>query len=70
MEPIQLLKTYEKICIKVSDFYMNIINNKLRLLYNLPTIQSIQLYNGLCELTNYIIIIYELSNFGSVLGVV
>ena len=52
MKPIQLLKTYKKMCISVSDFYMKIINNKHTLFYNLPTIHSIQRYNGLCELTN------------------
>ena len=30
---------------------MKIINNKHTLMYNLPTIHSIQRYNGLCELT-------------------
>ena len=40
-------------CISASNFYMNIINNKRTLLYNLPIIHSIQRYNGLCELTNF-----------------
>ena len=52
MKPIQLIKNYEKTCISLSDFYRKIINNKHTLLYNLPIIQSIQRYNGLCELTN------------------
>ena len=50
-KPIQLLKTYEKMCISVTDFYMDIINNMHTLLYNRPTIQSIQRYNDLSELT-------------------
>ena len=41
----------KKMCISVSDFYIKIINNKHTLLYNLPTIHSIQRYNGLFELT-------------------
>ena len=48
-------KHMKKMCgISVSDFYMKIINNKLTLLYNRPTIHSKQRYNGLCELTDYI----------------
>ena len=42
----------EKMCIGVSDFYPKIIYNKHTLWNNLPTIHSIQRYNGLCELTN------------------
>ena len=34
---------------------MKIINKKQTLLYNLPTIHSIQRYNGSCELTKYFI---------------
>ena len=45
-------KHMKKICITVSDFYMKTINNKHTLLYNLPTIHSIQRYYDLCELTN------------------
>ena len=41
-------------CISVSDFYMKIINNRHTLLYNFPTIHSIQQYYGLCELTIYV----------------
>ena len=48
-------KTYEKMCISVSNFYMKIVNNKHTLLYNFPTIHWIQWYNGLCELTNYVL---------------
>ena len=40
-------------CISVLDFYMEIINNKHTLLYNLSTTHFIQRYKGLCELTNY-----------------
>ena len=43
----------------VLDLLMKIINNKHTLLYNLPTIQSIQRYNALCELTKYIEILHE-----------
>ena len=43
----------KKMCINVSEFCMKMINNKHRLLYNRPTIHSIQRYNGLCELTKY-----------------
>ena len=39
-------------CIRVSNFYMKIINNKHTLFYNRPTIHSTQRYNDLCELTN------------------
>ena len=39
-------------CISVLDFYRKIINNKHTLLYNRPTIRSIQRYNDLCELIN------------------
>ena len=39
-------------CISVSDFYMKTIHNKHALLYNCPTIHSIQRYYDLCELTN------------------
>ena len=52
-EPIQLLKTYEKMCISVTDFYMKIVKNKHTLLYNLPIIHSIQRYNGLWILIKY-----------------
>ena len=45
-------------CISVSDFY-----NKHTLLYNLPTIHSIQRYNGLCELTNCFNILWYLFAF-------
>ena len=41
-------------CISVSDLYMKIVNNKHTLLYNRPTIHSIQRYNVWCELTNCI----------------
>ena len=51
MKPIQLLKTYEKMCTSVSNFYIKIIINKHTLLYNLPTIHSRQRYYSLCELT-------------------
>ena len=55
-------KHMKKMCgISVSDFYMKIINNKLTLLYNRPTIHSLQRYNGLCELTNCVL--WHLKNF-------
>ena len=40
-QPIHLLKTHEKMCIIVSNFYMKITNNKHTLLYNLTTIHLI-----------------------------
>ena len=51
-KPLQLLKTYENICVSISDFYLKIINNNCTLLFNHSTIHSIQQYNGLYELTN------------------
>ena len=47
------LETYEENYTHESDFYMKIINNKHTMLYNRPTIHSIQRYNALCELTNF-----------------
>ena len=52
-KPIQLLKTCKKMCRSVWNFYMKIINSKHTLLYNLPKIYSIQRYNGLYALTNW-----------------
>ena len=49
-------KHMKKMCINVSNVYMKIINNKHTLLYNLPTIHSIQQYNSLCELSNNCVI--------------
>ena len=68
MKPIQLLKTYEKNVYKCIGFtftlhYMKIINNKHTLLYNLPTIHSIQRYNGLCELTKCLIHTYIIGHY-------
>ena len=57
MKPIQLLKIYEKNLIRIFFLY-RIINNKHTLLYNLPTILSIQWYNGLCEFTNWFLILF------------
>ena len=44
VKPIQFLKTYKKNVNKCIEFLHEIINNKHTLLYNLPTIYSIQ-YN-------------------------
>ena len=44
----------KKICRIISDFDMKIINNKYTLLYNRPTIHSIQQYNYLCKLRAYV----------------
>ena len=55
-KPTLLLKNVWNICmcISVSDFYMKIINNKHTLLYNRPTIHSVQRYPRLRELTKYV----------------
>ena len=49
----------KKMCISVWDLLMKIVDNKQTLLYNLPTIQTIQRYNGLCELIKYIEFLHE-----------
>ena len=51
MEPMQLLKTYEKNVYKCIGFLHENYQQQHALLYNLPTIHSIQRYKGLCELT-------------------
>ena len=53
-KPIQLLKTYAKNVYKCIGFlYENYQQQLYTVVYNLPTIHSIQRYNGFCELIMY-----------------
>ena len=62
-KPIKQLKNMKEICISVLNFYMKTINNKHPLLFNCPTIHTIQRYNSLCELTNYCWLTLYIQNF-------